>query len=127
MNMYYYTFYWIYSIYRRLSDDEYFYYFAVGIYSAIVTCGIIGIVGIIDFVLLHLNILFRNGIILPGIYVGTYLFNYFLFIVNDRHIKQYSYYEKHRQNEKTLFAVVLIIVFIALCVTTLYITSLNYG
>ncbi len=115
MDIYQYSFYWIYSIYKRLSDDEYFYYFAVGIYSAIVTCGIIGIIGILDSVLLHLNILFRNGLILPGIYVGTYLFNYFLFIINDKHIQQHSYYEEHKQNKRILLSVALILVSLILC------------
>jgi len=119
MNIYTYWFFWIYSIYKRFNESNSFYNFATAAFSVLVSLMLLGFIDIIDRVFINIDIVFDNVFISLGVYVVIYLLNNYMFILHKKHEKQYEYYLKHLNINKSIISLVftLISIFMLFVIT----------
>lgn len=115
MNLYFYWFYTIYDIYCNISRDKYFYMFTLGMFSLLLLCSVVWLVGGVSIMFDLPQYLFSNKVILPAIFVGSYLFNYFLFVRKDKHLHQYSVYQNAHKKKKSIIIVAYSILSVIVC------------
>lgn len=126
MKAYYYWFYTIYNIYNSLSRDSHFYVFANGLFTFIVFCTLFWVICGINLVINTSMILFENKVVMPALFIAMYVFNYFLFIRNNKHLTLFKSYIVKRTNRLDAFAIIFSVLMIIMALVVLLAVRKTY-
>ena len=106
MNWYYYWFYAIYSIYKRLSWDRHFDVFAIGMFSVIISFWVINILNIVLLLLETPESFYGNNkYVLIIIGAPIFILNWVLFLPKAKQLKLYEDFKLEQNPIKNFFAV----------------------
>ena len=116
MNWYYYWFYTIYSIYKKLSWDKHFDVFATGMFSFFVSCFVIGVLSIMTFLAGNPKLMFTSKYILPALFGIVFIINSMIFLPKTRQLKQYEKFIEKKNLIRTFMSITFSILSISLCI-----------
>ena len=116
MDFYSYWYFTIYSIYQRFSKDKYFEIFAASMFSFLVSCLTIGLIGLFLFALKIPGFLLNIKIYIMFPVLITFITNYIIYTPKRRLIRLYKQYKENQNTRKDILSIFLSIVSIALFV-----------
>ena len=107
MNWYYYWFYAIYSIYKRLSRDRHFDVFAIGMFSFFVSCLFIGILSSVFLLSGMPKLLYTSAYIIISLGLAIFIINYIIFLPERRQLRLYEEYKNQHSKIKDWLAIII--------------------
>ncbi len=119
MNWYFYWYYVIYSIYKRLSSDMYFNIFATSMFSFFVSSFVVGTLSYIFIFLGMPKFLYGSSIILVTIFLVIFILNYILFLPKQRQLEQYEKYKTVQSSLKNILAILFSILSVVVFLTVI--------
>jgi len=105
MNWYFYWYFTIYSIYKRLSWDKHFDVFATGMFSLFVNCLFIGSLGFVLYLFDNQGLLMDNFVRFATPIIMIFIVNYFIFLPKQRQLMLYDLYKEKQSTVRDVFTV----------------------
>jgi hypothetical protein len=125
MNWYFYWYYTIYNIYRKVSNDSQFAIFATGFFSIIILFWMYGILSMVLNFYNSIYLLYNNESIFVMIWIGVLLLNY-LFLLKKRELLiRFNTYLNVRSSKKDVFFILLSILSIVWLIYGIIIARTN--
>lgn len=105
MNWYFYWYFTIYSIYKRLSWDKHFDIFATSMFSLFVNCLFVGSLGFVLYLFDNQGLLMDDFVRFATPIMIIFVVNYFIFLPKQRQLILYDLYKEKKSTVRDVFTV----------------------